>query len=72
MHVRRLRRRRSERVSLTSNALEGVGKPADGTDRDRGSIIELLPNALVVEAHEFDTSGFKLRGEMTITIGLVL
>lgn len=59
------------RVSLTYDAPERVGKTVERTDTYHGRFIKLVPDELLVEADEFETSDPALGGEMTITITLV-
>jgi uncharacterized protein YndB with AHSA1/START domain len=58
------------RISLTYNAPTGAGKTTAHTDTYHGRFRELVPNELVVEAVEFETTDPSLRGEMTITTTL--
>lgn len=58
------------RISLTYSAPNLVGKTTAHTDTYHGRFVKLVPNELVVEADEFETSDPALRGEMTITITL--
>ena len=48
----------------------GEGKTSDRTDAFRGRFVRLVPDQLVVEAIEFDSSSDRFSGEMTITISL--
>jgi uncharacterized protein YndB with AHSA1/START domain len=59
------------RVSLTYDAPTGVGKTSAHTDTYHGRFVKLVPNELVVETVEFETTDPAMRGEMTITIRLV-
>ena len=58
------------RVSLTYDAPDRAGKTTGRTDTYHGRFIRLVPNELVVEVDEFETSDPAFRGEMTITISL--
>src|SRR5712691_243762 len=58
----------SFRISLTYDAPTGTGKTTARTDTYHGRFVKLVPNELVVEADEFETTDPALRGEMTITI----
>src|SRR5919197_2020944 len=58
------------RVSLTYDAPDRAGKTTGRTDTYHGQFIRLVPNELVVEVDEFETSDPAFRGEMTITISL--
>ena len=58
------------RVSLTYNAPTATGKTAAHTDTYHGRFVRLVPNELVVELLEFETSDPALRGEMTMTTTL--
>ena len=58
------------RVSLTYDAATGTGKTVAHTDTYHGRLLRLVPNELVVEADEFETSDPALRGEMVSTITL--
>jgi uncharacterized protein YndB with AHSA1/START domain len=60
----------SLRVSLTYAAPGQVGKTTAHTDTYRGRFVRLVPNELVVEVDEFETSDPALQGEMTSTITL--
>ena len=59
------------RVSLTYDAPDRTGKTTGHTDTYRGRFVRLVPNELVVEADEFETSDPALQGEMTSTIELL-
>ncbi len=61
----------SLRISLTYDAPTGTGKTTARTDTYHGRFVKLVPNELVVEVDEFETTDPALRGEMTITITLV-
>ena len=58
------------RVSLTYDAPDRAGKSAEHTDTYRGRFARLVPDELVVEVDEFETSDPALRGEMTMTVSL--
>lgn len=60
----------SVRISLTYNAVTGTGKTTLHTDTYHGCFVKLVPNELVVEVDEFETTDPALRGEMTVTITL--
>lgn len=58
------------RISLTYDAMEGVGKTTSRTDTYHGHFVKLIPNEQIIELDEFETEDPMLRGEMTITITL--
>lgn len=58
------------RVTLSYDALVGVGKSTADTDTYRGRFVRLVPDELVVEVDEFETDDPSLRSEMTMTITL--
>ena len=58
------------RVSLTYVSATGAGKTAEHTDSYHGRFVRLVPNEMVVEVNEFETSDPAMRGEMTSTITL--
>ena len=58
------------RISLTYDTPTGVGKTTAHTDTYHGRFIKLVPNELLVEVDEFETTDPALRGEMKITITL--
>lgn len=58
------------RVSLTYDAPTQAGKTASHTDTYHGQFVKLVPNELVVEVSEFETTDPALRGEMTMTTSL--
>ncbi len=60
----------SIRISLTYEEPTGTGKTTAHTDTYHGRFVRLVPNELVVEVIEFETTDPALRGEMTITITL--
>ena len=58
------------RISLTYDSPTTTGKTSAHTDTYHGRFVTLVPNELVVEAVEFETTDPALRGEMTITTTL--
>jgi uncharacterized protein YndB with AHSA1/START domain len=58
------------RISLSYDAPTGTGKTTAHTDTHHGRFVKLVPNALVVQVLEFETSDPALQGEMTITFTL--
>ena len=58
------------RVSLTYAAPDRAGKTTAHTDTYHGRFVKLVPDELVVEAIEFETTDPALQGEMTITTTL--
>jgi uncharacterized protein (DUF1810 family)/uncharacterized protein YndB with AHSA1/START domain len=58
------------RVSLSYDSLDGVGKSSAHTDTYHGHFVQLVPDQLVVEVLEFETTNPLLSGEMTITTTL--
>ena len=70
VHVFEPREGGSFRVSLTYEAATGTGKTTAHTDTYHGRFLKLVPNELVVEAIEFETTNPALQGEMTITTTL--
>jgi uncharacterized protein YndB with AHSA1/START domain len=58
------------RISLTYEDACGVGKTSARTDTYRGRFVELLPDARVVQALEFETADPAMAGEMRITFNL--
>jgi uncharacterized protein YndB with AHSA1/START domain len=58
------------RVSLTYEAVEGVGKTSARTDMFHGHFVELVADAKVVEAIEFETEDPAMKGEMVVTYTL--
>ena len=58
------------RISLIYDTPTGLGKTTARTDTYHGRFIKLVPNELLVELDEFETTDPALRGEMTITITL--
>jgi uncharacterized protein YndB with AHSA1/START domain len=59
------------RVSLTYESPGAAGKTSAHTDTYHGRFEKLVPNELVVEVVEFETTDPALRGEMTMTTTLV-
>ena len=58
------------RISLTHVSEGGVGKTTGRTDTYGGRFVRIVPNELVVEVDQFETSDPALAGEMTMTIRL--
>jgi uncharacterized protein YndB with AHSA1/START domain len=58
------------RISLSYDTPTGIGKTTERTDTYHGRFVRLVPNELVVEVLEFETTDPALQGEMTITITL--
>jgi len=58
------------RISLTYVATDREGKTGGRTDTYRGRFVTLVPNELVVEVDEFETTDPAFAGEMTSTIRL--
>jgi uncharacterized protein YndB with AHSA1/START domain len=58
------------RISLTYAAPTELGKSTAHTDTYHGRFIKLVPNQLVVEVMEFETSHPAMQGEMTVTFSL--
>jgi uncharacterized protein YndB with AHSA1/START domain len=58
------------RVSLTYDEPTGTGKTTSHTDTYHGRLTKLVPNELVVEVDEFETTDPALVGQMTTTIRL--
>ena len=58
------------RISLTYDSPSATGKTTAHTDTYHGRLVRLIPNELIVEVDEFESSDPALRGEMTITISL--
>lgn len=61
----------SFRVSLTYESSSATGKSTGQTDTYHGHYARLVPDELVVEVLEFETTNADLRGEMTMTTTLV-
>lgn len=58
------------RVSLTYDSPDSQGKTSAHTDTYHGRFVSLVPNSLVVEILEFETTNPAMSGEMTITYKL--
>jgi uncharacterized protein YndB with AHSA1/START domain len=58
------------RISLTYEAADRAGKSEGRTDTYRGRFARLIPDELVIEVDEFETSDPDFSGEMTMTIRL--
>ena len=58
------------RISLTYEAPDGVGKTSAHSDSYHGRFVKLVPNEMIVQTVEFETTDPAMRGEMTITITL--
>ncbi len=58
------------RISLTYVGPTGLGKSSEKTDTYRGCYVSLVPDELVVEIDEFESSDPALSAPMTITISL--
>ena len=58
------------RISLTYDDADQAGKTSEHTDTYRGRFVRLVPDELVVEVDEFETTDPALQGEMTTTISL--
>ena len=58
------------RVSLTYEAPDSVGKTSAHTDTYHGHFVSLVPQSLVVESVEFETTDPAMSGEMTVTYKL--
>ena len=56
------------RVSLTYDAEDQAGKTSAHTDTYHGRFARLVPDELVVELDEFETSDPAMQGEMTVTV----
>ena len=61
---------RGFRVTLTYEATDGQGKTTARSDSYRGRFTRLVPDELVVEVDEFETTDPRLSGEMTMTVTL--
>ena len=59
------------RISLTYDAPTTSGKTNPQTDSFHGRFLELVPDAKVVQAVEFESDDPQMTGEMTITYSLV-
>lgn len=60
----------SFRISLTYDAVGGIGKSAAHTDTYHGHFRRLVPDQQVVEVFEFETTDPALQGTMTMTTTL--
>ena len=60
----------SFRVSLTYLDSSNPGKTTAHTDTYHGRFVRLVPDELVVEVEEFETTDPNMKGEMTSTITL--
>jgi uncharacterized protein YndB with AHSA1/START domain len=58
------------RVSLTYGIPTDAGKTSSRTDTYHGKFVRLVPDELVIQVVEFETSDPAIRGLMTITIRL--
>ena len=58
------------RVTLTYEAPDGQGKTTAHSDTYRARFTRLVPDELVVEVDEFETTDPRLAGEMTLTLTL--
>jgi len=58
------------RISLTYDATDREGKTRGRTDTYIGRFVTLVPNEILVEVDEFETTDPALSGEMTTTIRL--
>jgi uncharacterized protein YndB with AHSA1/START domain len=58
------------RVTLTYESPDGQGKTTARSDTYRGRFTRLVPDELVVEVDEFETTDPLFAGEMTMTITL--
>jgi uncharacterized protein YndB with AHSA1/START domain len=58
------------RISLTYDDPSADGKTTAHTDTHHGRFVKLVPDALVVQAVEFESDDPAMRGEMTITFTL--
>jgi uncharacterized protein YndB with AHSA1/START domain len=56
------------RISLTYDSPKEAGKTSTHTDTYHGRFVKLIPNELVIEEDEFETTDPSMRGIMTITI----
>lgn len=55
------------RISLTYDAPNGAGKTTSQTDTYHGHFAQLVPDELVVEVLEFETTDPTLSGQMKVT-----
>jgi uncharacterized protein YndB with AHSA1/START domain len=60
----------SFRISLTYEDKSAQGKSEEHTDTHRGTFVKLVPNELVVQTTEFETSDPSMKGEMKLTLAL--
>jgi uncharacterized protein YndB with AHSA1/START domain len=58
------------RISLSYHDRSSTGKTVAHTDTYRGRFLQLVPNELIVEEDQFETSNPAFAGRMTITIRL--
>ena len=58
------------RVTLTYEAPDARGKSSAHSDTYRARFARLVPDELVVEVDEFETTDARLAGEMTLTVTL--
>lgn len=59
------------RISLTYDQATSTGKTTQHTDTYHGHFVRLVPDELVVERMEFETTDPAMLGEMTVTFTLV-
>lgn len=58
------------RISLTYDEPSGTGKTTAHTDTFHGRFVKLVPDELVAQVVEFETSDPAMRGEMTMSFSL--
>lgn len=58
------------RISLTYDDGSGAGKSSAHTDTYHGRFVKLVPDEMVVETMEFESSDPSMQGEMTVTFTL--
>ena len=58
------------RISLTYDAPTNTGKTSAQTDTFHGRFVKLVPDELVVQAIEFETTDPAMQGEMIVTLAL--
>ncbi|MGN6106337.1 MAG: SRPBCC family protein [Kofleriaceae bacterium] len=58
------------RISLTYDEPTGTGKTTAHTDTFHGRFVKLVPDELVAQVVEFETSDPAMRGEMTMSFSL--
>ena len=58
------------RISLTYDPPTGTGKTSADTDTYKGRFVELMPDVMVVERVEFETTNPELTGMFTVTYSL--